>query len=72
MRISKRCLPYEEMLAIGGDYNIAPEDADVHDPKLWEGSVLTHDEVRKRFRRILQSRECMMHTACCHPMENEY
>jgi len=49
----KTLLPYEEILAIGGDYNIAPEDADVHDPKLWQGSVLTHDEVRRRLRRIL-------------------
>ena len=44
---------YDEMLVIGGDYNIAPTDADVHDPKAWEGSVLTHDEVRTRFRKII-------------------
>jgi exodeoxyribonuclease-3 len=48
----KALLAYDEVLAIGGDYNIAPEDTDVHDPKLWQGSVLTHDEVRKRLRRI--------------------
>jgi exodeoxyribonuclease-3 len=40
------------MLVIGGDYNIAPHDDDVHDPKSWEGSVLTHDEVRKAWHRI--------------------
>jgi len=44
---------HDEMLAVGGDYNIAPEDIDVHNPPEWEGSVLTHDEVRKRFRKIL-------------------
>ena len=49
----KTLLTYEEMLAIGGDYNIAPEDADVHDPKLWQGTVLTHDAVRRAFRRLL-------------------
>ena len=27
-------------LAVLGDYNIAPEDRDVHDPRLWEGKVL--------------------------------
>jgi exodeoxyribonuclease-3 len=27
------------MLAVMGDYNIAPEDRDVHDPKAWEGQV---------------------------------
>jgi exodeoxyribonuclease-3 len=46
-------LSYDEMLVVGGDYNIAPDDADVHDPKAWAGSVLTHDEVRRRFRKIL-------------------
>ncbi|MDE3060923.1 MAG: exodeoxyribonuclease III [Pseudomonadota bacterium] len=51
-------LTYDEMLAVGGDYNIAPEDADVHDPKAWEGSVLTHEEVRKRLRSILYQGMC--------------
>ena len=27
-------------LAVLGDYNVAPEDRDVHDPKAWEGQVL--------------------------------
>lgn len=49
---TKTLLAYEEILIIGGDYNIAPEDDDVHDPKTWEGSVLTHDEVRKAFHKI--------------------
>ncbi len=49
----KHLLSYEEVLVIGGDYNIAPTDDDVHDPKLWEGSVLTHDSVRAAFRKII-------------------
>lgn len=49
----KKLLEYQEILVIGGDYNIAPTDADVHNPKAWEGSVLTHDEVRFRWRRII-------------------
>ncbi len=49
----KTLLTYEEILVIGGDYNIAPDDSDVHDPKAWEGSVLTHNEVRSRFRKII-------------------
>jgi exodeoxyribonuclease-3 len=48
----KTLLSYEEMLVIGGDYNIAPTDEDVHNPKAWHGSVLTHDEVRAAWRRI--------------------
>lgn len=46
-------LAQDEKTIVGGDYNIAPENADVHDPKAWDGSVLTHDEVRRRFRKIL-------------------
>ena len=48
----KMLLAYGEMLVIGGDYNIAPVDVDVHHPQAWHGSVLTHDDVRQRFRRI--------------------
>jgi exodeoxyribonuclease-3 len=40
-------------LVIGGDYNIAPEEIDVHNPRFWDGSVLTHDTVRAAFRRLL-------------------
>ncbi len=29
-----------EPLAIGGDYNVAPEDIDCHDPAAWAGGVL--------------------------------
>jgi exodeoxyribonuclease-3 len=39
-------------LAVLGDYNIAPEPADVHDPKLWEGQVLFSDPEREAFRRL--------------------
>jgi len=44
---------YDEMLVIGGDYNIAPTDADVADPKAWAGSVLTHDTLRTAFRKLV-------------------
>ena len=36
----------EHGLAILGDYNIAPEDRDVHDPVLWAGQVLCSDKER--------------------------
>jgi exodeoxyribonuclease-3 len=35
-----------EGLAILGDYNIAPEDRDVHDPAAWAGQVLCSDKER--------------------------
>ena len=49
----QQLVTYDEVLIIGGDYNIAPTDADVHNPAAWRGSVLTHDEVRNRWRKIM-------------------
>ncbi len=40
-------------MAVLGDYNIAPEDRDVHDPKAWEGSVLVTPEERRAFNEVL-------------------
>ncbi|MBY0579838.1 MAG: exodeoxyribonuclease III [Burkholderiales bacterium] len=40
-------------IAVLGDYNIAPEDRDVHDPKAWEGGVLVSSQERALFREIL-------------------
>jgi len=40
-------------LAVLGDYNIAPEDRDVHDPKAWEGHVLVSAPERDAFRRLI-------------------
>lgn len=50
---ARTLLAHEEKLVIGGDYNIAPEDVDVHNVAEWAGSVLTHDEVRLRLRKML-------------------
>ncbi len=40
-------------LVIVGDFNIAPEDRDVHDPKSWEGSVLVSPAEREYFQQLL-------------------
>ena len=40
-------------LAVLGDYNVAPEDRDVHDPKLWSGQVLCSEPERAGFRLLL-------------------
>jgi exodeoxyribonuclease III len=36
-----------------GDYNIAPDSRDVHDPIAWEGQVLFSAPERAAFRRLL-------------------
>jgi exodeoxyribonuclease-3 len=40
-------------LAVLGDFNIAPEDRDVHDPKAWEGQVLVSRPERDAFQRLI-------------------
>ena len=40
-------------VAVLGDYNIAPEDRDVHDPKAWAGHVLVSPLEREAFRRLI-------------------
>lgn len=39
-------------LALLGDYNIAPEDRDVHDPSAWAGNVLVSEPEREAFRAL--------------------
>jgi len=40
-------------LAVLGDYNVAPEDEDVYDPKTWQGHVLCSAPEREAFRNLL-------------------
>lgn len=40
-------------VALCGDFNIAPEERDVANPELWEGSVLFNPEMRHQFRELL-------------------
>jgi exodeoxyribonuclease-3 len=42
-------------LIVLGDYNIAPEDRDVHDPKAWEGSVHVSEPERAALRALLET-----------------
>lgn len=40
-------------LIVLGDFNIAPEDRDVHDPEVWRGKVLCSTEERNAFFSVL-------------------
>ena len=42
-----------EPLLVCGDFNIAPEDRDCHDPDGWRESVLFHEIVKEKWRRLL-------------------
>ena len=41
------------LIAITGDFNIAPEDIDCHDPSAWIGQVLVSDQEREYFTKII-------------------
>lgn len=40
-------------LVLLGDFNIAPEDSDVHDPELWKNQVLCSPPERDAFQNLL-------------------
>jgi len=47
-------LAQNQRLALLGDFNIAPEDQDVHDPKAWEGQNLVSPPERDAFQELLK------------------
>ena len=46
-------LARHRQLAVAGDFNVAPEDRDVHDPKAWEGQVHVSEPERAAWRALL-------------------
>ena len=42
-----------DRLIILGDFNIAPEDQDVHDPEAWQGKILVSPAEREEFEKLL-------------------
>ena len=49
-------LAAHEHLLVVGDFNIAPEDRDVHDPAAWEGSVHVSAPEREALAKIAATR----------------
>jgi len=47
------CLRRNPNLVLAGDFNIAPEDRDVHDPIAWAGQILCSDAERAAYRALL-------------------
>ena len=47
-------LQQNQRLALLGDFNIAPDDADVHDPKAWEGQNLVSPPERNAFQELIK------------------
>jgi len=51
--LQQQLATYRKVIVVG-DFNIAPEDRDVHDPELWAGSVLVSPKERQAFRALQQ------------------
>ncbi len=50
---AKKLLTQEEVLVLGGDYNVAPTDDDVYDAEGWANDALCRKESRAGYRSIL-------------------
>jgi exodeoxyribonuclease-3 len=46
-------LKYEEVLVIGGDYNVGPYPIDVYDPAALDGTICYHPDERAKLRALL-------------------
>jgi exodeoxyribonuclease-3 len=49
---ARAALTDEELLVIGGDYNIIPEPIDAKNPEVWTGDALFQPESRAAYRRL--------------------
>ncbi len=56
-------------LVVLGDYNIAPEDQDVHDAKAWEGSVHVSEPERAELRELFSIGLCDLYRKFQHPQQ---
>lgn len=50
------CLAKEKtrLLIVCGDFNVAPENEDVHDPQLWGGAIMCSDDERAAFQQLCE------------------
>jgi exodeoxyribonuclease-3 len=45
----------DDPLVVCGDFNVAPQDEDVHDPALWQGAIMCSDVERAAFVRLMEA-----------------
>ena len=64
-RMRRSCSRLEEVLVLGGDYNVAPTDADVYDPEGWRDDALCRPGVARRVPRRSSISAIPMRSARC-------
>ncbi len=45
-----------ELICLLGDFNIAPSDLDIHDPKKYKGGIMASDKERSALKNVLKGR----------------
>jgi exodeoxyribonuclease-3 len=50
--IKKEMKAHEKVIVLG-DFNIAPDDRDVHDPEMWKDKILCSKEERQAYEKII-------------------
>ena len=68
---TKKLLAHEEMLVLGGDYNIIPTADDVYDPAAWAGDALFKLDTRRKLRQMLNLGLTEAFRAC-NPKPHQY
>ncbi len=68
---ARSLLASEDVLVLGGDYNVAPTDADVYDPSAWRNDALCRPESRACWRQSLHL-GLTDAIAACHPHGGAY
>ena len=49
----ERTFSKDDPLIICGDFNVAPEDRDVHDPEAWRGKLLFHPDEHRALQHLM-------------------
>ncbi|MFM8312892.1 MAG: exodeoxyribonuclease III [Deltaproteobacteria bacterium] len=57
-RLIQDSIEKDRSLIVAGDFNIAPEDKDVHDPFVWKDKILCSKEERSYFNQLLELGLC--------------
>ena len=52
--LTKQLITYSKLIILG-DFNIAPADQDVYDPKAWEGQILVSEPERNALKTLLKT-----------------
>jgi exodeoxyribonuclease III len=53
-RYLERCCSPDQPVVLAGDFNVAPDDRDVHDPAIWEGKIMCSDAERAGLEKVCE------------------